>query len=295
MQLTPVEQTHADGSVIGGYASEQRGLPLLVFLHGNGFAAGAYLPLLGALQPHFDLLLLDIPGHGRSDHVAPFIGWNEAAERVHQAALATGLCADRAVYGVGHSLGGALTMLSAHRHPASYQGLVLLDPIIFPPHMLVLMRVVSALGLTERFHPHIKSTLRRRRRWDNRQQVVDYLATRAVFRDWTQDSLSSFANYAINDSDNGVELACKPEVEALFFGTLPSGLWRAIKGIQCPASLLMGQSTYPFSLRAATIAEKSNSNITQMVVPGSHCFMQEDPPGTAERVLRVLMNGKLGK
>lgn len=288
MQLHYLEQSHSDGSLIGGYASEQRGKPMLVFLHGNGLAGGVYTPMLEQLHASFDLLLFDIPGHGCSEEVTPQIGWNEAAERAHQAAVATGFCQGRPVYGVGHSLGGVLTLLSAYRHPAFYRQLVLLDPIIFPPRMLLLMRIVRLLGLTERFHPHIKSTLRRRRHWENREQVVEYLAARAVFKDWTLHSLNSFSKYAILDASDGVELACDPADEAHFFGALPNGLWRAIRGVKCKSTLLMGQNTYPFSLRAASLAENVNQQFEQVVLPGSHCFMQEYPERAAQQVASAL-------
>lgn len=288
MHLTPVEQQLGDGTVIRGLASHQRGLPLLFFLHGNGFAGGIYLPMFRHLENRFDLLTLDIPGHGESDDVLPFVGWNNAAERVHSAAMATGLLEDRPVYGIGHSLGGALTLLSAYRHPEIYRGLVLLDPIIFPRSMMMLRRIVGVLGLTSRFHPHIKTTTRRRQQWTNRDQVLDYFRNKAVFKDWTEDSLRSFVTFAIRDVENGVALACKPSTEAAFFATLPRGLWRALEGIQCKTTMIMGQSTYPFSLRAANTAVKTNGNIKQQVVPGSHCYMQEDPGMAALAVTQAL-------
>ncbi len=288
MYLTPVEQYLPDCHGIRGWASEQRGRPLLVFLHGNGFASGIYLPMLRRLFEQFDLLMLDIPGHGRSDNISPFVGWNGAAELVHSAARASGLLEGRAVYGVGHSLGGALTILSAYKHQADYQGLVLLDPIIFPPHMMLLMRAVRVLGLTRQFHPHIKATLRRRRDWDSRAQLLDYLKSKAVFKAWTAEALESFARYATRDKDDGITLACKPETEAAFFATLPRGLWKSIEGLSCPVTLLMGQTSYPFAKRAAVIAENRNSNITQRVVKGSHCFMQEEPAQAAQQIIDTI-------
>lgn len=293
MNFLPVEQPSDSGLVIRGLQSPQRDLPLLVFLHGNGFAAGVYLPMLQRLAEQFDVLALDLPGHGRSDKPASLPGWNTVAEMAHSAAVNTGLLNDRQVIGVGHSLGGVLTLLSAHRHPQVYQSLVLLDPIIFPKRLLLTMRLVALLRLTSKFHPHVKSTRRRRKNWPDHTAAFDYLHGRKIFENWTDEALQSFTRYALTEvPDGSVTLSCDPETEATFFASLPKGLWQALQGIRCDTSLIMGEKTYPFAIQAARTAERLNSNVSHRVVTGGHCYMQEDPSLAAKEVIRAVNNAR---
>ncbi len=278
MKFIPFEQPLQNGLVVRGLQSQQRGLPLLVFLHGNGFSAGVYMPMLEMLADHYDVLAIDLPGHGKSDSPNVFPGWNAVADMAHSAALETGLLYGRAVHGIGHSLGGALTLLSAYKHPEIYQSLVLLDPIVFPKRLLFFMRVIAALRLTSAFHPHVTSTRRRRNGWSSRQAAFDYLHGRKIFENWTDDALRSFTNYAlVEQPDHTVRLACDPETEALFFSTLPDGLWRSLQGVSCNTAMIMGEKTYPCALKAARTADRLNRFVSHKIVAGGHCYMQENP------------------
>jgi pimeloyl-ACP methyl ester carboxylesterase len=97
-----------------------QGAPTLVLIHGAG---GSHLHWPGELRrlPEATVYALDLPGHGRSDgpgcdsivaYVAALIGFLDA----------TGT--ERAVL-VGHSMGGAISQMTALTHPGRVAGLVL--------------------------------------------------------------------------------------------------------------------------------------------------------------------------
>lgn len=290
MNLRPIEQALDCGITVRGLRTETRNdLPLGVFLHGNGFAAGVYAPMLKLLTKHMDLLMFDIPGHGKSDPTMPFAGWNNTAEILFEAMQKTGLSQDREVYGLGHSLGGVFTLLAAHTHPEAYRSLVLLDPILFPRKMLLFMWIVSHLGLTSRVHPNVAPTLRRRRHWPDKEAAFEYFHGRKIYRDWTDSAVQSYIDYALEDDPaGGVTLSCTPEMESRYFASLPKGMWKSLNNISCDTTILMGESSYPFSLEAALTAQAKNKAVFCHKVPGSHCFMQEYPEQAAAEILSAL-------
>ncbi len=263
---------------------------VIVFAHGNGFCGRVYQPLHELLAQRYDLLLLDLPGHGNSPQ-SEFVGWNKTAEHLHQCIVQSqDVIAGRDVHSVAHSLGGMLSMLVASTHPTTFKSMVMLDPIMFPQPLLAVMQVVSKLGLTKQFHPFVKPTLRRRNGWQSTQQAFDYFHNRKIFKDWTDASLQSYVDHALKLVDSEVVLCCDPKIEAQWFATLPSGLWSAVAGLQLPVRILMGQDTYPFSLRAGRHAQKCNANIDFSIVLGGHCFMQEHPQSTADAVITTFAN-----
>ncbi|MFE6868074.1 alpha/beta fold hydrolase [Kitasatospora sp. NPDC057692] len=106
--------------------------PVRLYLHGLGasspvyYAAAAAHPLLTGHRS----LLLDLLGFGISDRPADFPYTLEAhADAVAAAVRAAG--AER-VEVIGHSLGGAVAIQLAHRHPGLVAGLVLVDAVIDP-------------------------------------------------------------------------------------------------------------------------------------------------------------------
>jgi pimeloyl-ACP methyl ester carboxylesterase len=103
------------------------GGPKLLCLHGWLDNAASFLPL----APHlagFDLVALDLPGHGASEHRAPgydyaFVDW------VHDALDAMdALGWDRADW-LGHSMGGAIAASVAAAAPARVRRLVLVEAL----------------------------------------------------------------------------------------------------------------------------------------------------------------------
>ncbi|MBO1416987.1 alpha/beta fold hydrolase [Streptomyces sp. FH025] len=106
--------------------------PARLYLHGLGasspvyFAAAAAHPLLSGRRS----LLLDLLGFGISDRPADFAYTLEAhADAVAAAVAAAGL---ERVEVVGHSMGGAIAIVLAHRHPGLVSRLLLVDANLDP-------------------------------------------------------------------------------------------------------------------------------------------------------------------
>ncbi|MFF7458839.1 alpha/beta fold hydrolase [Kitasatospora sp. NPDC008115] len=106
--------------------------PVRLYLHGLGSSSPVYYAEAAAhpLLTGHRSLLLDLLGFGISDRPADFPYTLEAhADAVAAAVRAAG--AER-VEVIGHSLGGAVAIALAHRHPGLVAGLVLVDAVIDP-------------------------------------------------------------------------------------------------------------------------------------------------------------------
>ncbi|MFD7587352.1 alpha/beta fold hydrolase [Kitasatospora sp. NPDC059811] len=106
--------------------------PARLYLHGLGASSPAYF---AAAAAHPGLtgrrsLLLDLLGFGLSDRPADF-GYTleEHADAVAAALAEAGLAG---VEVIGHSMGGAIAVVLAHRHPESVSRLVLVDANLDP-------------------------------------------------------------------------------------------------------------------------------------------------------------------
>ncbi|MFC6669644.1 alpha/beta fold hydrolase [Marinobacterium aestuariivivens] len=93
------------------------GRPPLVLLHGWGLGSDVWGPLLPALEPHFDLTRVDLPGLGRSKaYPEPYTLENVAAAILEQAPA-------QAVW-LGWSLGGLVACEAARQAPQRVVALV---------------------------------------------------------------------------------------------------------------------------------------------------------------------------
>jgi pimeloyl-ACP methyl ester carboxylesterase len=267
------------GVTLRGWCTPPTGRPLLHMLHGNGFCGRVYEPMLTALSADFDLWLCDLPGHGDSDPMPGAPDWNLFAQTALECALnATTRYGSVPRLALGHSLGGVLTtlMLAAPQQP--FERAVLLDPVLFPPAMLLAMR----LGLG-RLNPLARASRRRRREWPSRAEAALKLHGRGTYQGWAHEAMQAFVTHALRDTAHGsVTLKCAPELEADIFASCPHGLWPAVKRVRAPTLILHGRDTMPFVHRGAQRARTLNpAAFSEQLVEGGHCFMQQHPADAA--------------
>lgn len=288
MMLLPWSHQTSAGFSLRGWHTEPSGKPLLHFTHGNGFCTRTYEPMLELLAEHFDLWLCDLQGHGESDHGGDFVGWNRNAELVVEAFEAgRGRFGDVPRYACGHSFGGVLTSLILAAHPQLFQRAVLLDPVLFPPK-LILFR--CTLGRLMR-NPMVDGARARRDHWKDRRTAYDKLHGRGIFRGWDDAAFRAHIKHALkDDAEQGVRLKCQPNREADVFDTLPKGLWRSLRRVTTPVRLIYGDATYPFVGESARRWAGLNKQISIAQSPGGHCFMQEQPALVAQRVTEFLLD-----
>jgi pimeloyl-ACP methyl ester carboxylesterase len=289
MHLLPWSHDTSAGFTLRGWHTPPSGKPLLHFLHGNGYCGRVYTPMLAALAEDFDLWLCDVQGHGDSDHGGRFHGWNRNAELAVQAFEAL-----RAPFGevprfaLGHSFGGVLTSLILARHPELFRRAVLLDPVLFSPAMIGVMALSDVVGLAQRTGM-AKKAQKRRRQWPDRASAYAALHGRGMFRGWDEEAFAAYIEHALKDVDGAVELKCRPSREAEIFGSYPRRLWPSLAKVTTPTEVIHGVSTYPFVARSVARWCAGNGHVRSQVVLGGHCFMQEQPRDSAERVADFLL------
>ena len=259
--------------------------PILHLLHGNGFASGVWRPLAESMPPLWTLMSSDLPGHGLTPVInASWPDWNDMADRLAQNVVSK---AGRPVVGIGHSMGGVITLLMAAKYPSLFKQIVLLDPVLFPSHMLIGQRVVYSTGLWGKL-PLVKKTMERQSVWNDRQHMKESLRQKALYKDWHPSALDGFCETGSRDTDNGVELACLPSWEAKIFGSAPAGLWAAIRSVSVPVHILVADHGFGFIPASVERAKRLNPHISSELFGGSHCFPMERPAETAAAIQAVL-------
>lgn len=279
------------GFTIRGEHAAPSGRPVLHFLHGNGYCGRVYWPMLALLQVDFDIVISDMQGHGDTEHGGRFHGWNRSAELALEAwkKLAPRF-PGVPHYAVGHSFGGVITSLILAQEPQQFSRAMLLDPVLFTPMMIGVMALSDVVGLYER-NAMAKKARSRCRHWPTRVAAYANLQGRGMFKGWKPEALQAYVDYALKDSaDGGVELKCRPSREAEIFGSFPRRLWGSLAKVHTPVKVDYGEQSYPFVGESVKRWQGINPLIQSERVPGSHCFMQQDPVAAAARVKAFLLN-----
>jgi pimeloyl-ACP methyl ester carboxylesterase len=217
--------------------------PTIHLAQANGFAPGAYRLLAKALQPGTHAIALPARPLWPDSRPDSAPTWHPLADDLIEGLDALGV---RGIFGVGHSLGGVLTLWAAIRRPDLFRATVLIDPVILPPSWLWTLRVLRAVGLRER-QPLVQGALRRRRSWPSRQACYEHYREKALFADWSDDALWDYVESGTRCQEgNGVELVYPSEWEAHIFATTPTRIWRDVPKLRIPTLVIRGERSRVF-------------------------------------------------
>jgi len=218
------------------------GLPLH-FIHANGYPPDCYKPLFEFLKTDyhvFGMFLRPLWDDAKPEDIQD---WQPFSDDLR---LFLSSQPDP-VIGVGHSIGGTVTLRAAFRDPAKFRALILIEPVIFIPRTLILWDLVARrLGLVDRVHPMIAGAKKRRRNFDNLETVFRGYRTRNIFRYMSDESLRAYIEGITKPSANGgYELVFSPEWELQIYRTsmMDFDIWRDLPKLQVPTLILRGAET----------------------------------------------------
>jgi pimeloyl-ACP methyl ester carboxylesterase len=249
--------------------------PLLHFTHGNSYPAGSYGRLLDELRRDFDVRTTDMLGHDPRFPVRD--NWHTLIDE---------LIAQLEGYGrpailVGHSLGGAVSMLAALRRPDLARCVVMLDSPVVAGWRAGVWRFVKALGLRERLSP---GGIARRRRnvWPSRAAAYEHFSAKPIFQVWAPGALDDYLDHGLKPHPAGVQLRFDRDVEAAIYSTLPHDMERALREpFPVPVGFIAG--TDSAELRQAGLdATRRLVGANFVTIAGTHLYPMEKPQLTAQ-------------
>jgi len=112
---------------LAGLRQERAGRARVIALHGWLDNAASFLPLLPFL-PELDLVLLDLPGHGRSAHLPPGLDYGLGVHLHAVLDVADHLGWERFAL-LGHSMGAAISSMVAVAAPERVERLALIETL----------------------------------------------------------------------------------------------------------------------------------------------------------------------
>ena len=259
--------------------------PLLHFTHGNSYPSGSYGRLLGELGRDFDVRTTDMLGHDPRYPVDD--NWHALIDEL----IAQLERYDEPAILVGHSLGGAVGMLSAWRRPDLARCVVMLDSPVVAGWRAHVWRIAKALGLGRKLSPGGIAE-RRRNVWPSRAAAYEHFISKPIFQAWAPGALDDYLDHGLAPHPEGVQLRFDRDVEAAIYSSLPHDMGEVLrKPYPLPIGFVAG--TRSEELRQAGMASTRRLVGGNLVmIEGSHLYPMESPQLTArltrEMIARLL-------
>lgn len=225
--------------------------PALLLSHATGFHGRCFEPLAHELHDRFRSLALDYRGHGdTAQPVGVPIDWERYGDDAEAVTRWLAASTGERLVGVGHSMGGACLLMAAHRAPGLFRGLILFEPIVFPP---------ASEGAAPIESPLVASAQRRRRSFASYEEALANYSSKPPLSLLTTAALTAYVLHGFRRAGDGsVRLKCDPELEAATFSAgSRHRTWERLPEIDVPVLVLSGEvkSMQPSSL-ARPVAER---------------------------------------
>ena len=258
----------------------------LHFLHANGYPPDCYKPLFELLQPHFRVFGMKLRPLWPDSRPEELDDWRPLSDDLLRFFDEQKI---ESVIGVGHSIGGIVTLRAALREPSRFRGLVLIDPVLFPPYFIALWNLVRATGLGHRFHPKMEGALRRRQAFDDLETVFRGYRRRNVFKNFSDASLRAYIQGITRPRQGGGwELAYSPEWEARIYYTgiwRDFDLWRGLRKLQIPTLFIRGAQSDTFWAGSAARVRRARPKVRMETIESAgHLVPLERPQEVADLI-----------
>jgi len=250
------------------------GVPVL-FAHATGFCGAMFGPLVERLPPRYRAVAIDLRGHGDSAP-PPDLDFDWQGFATDILTVVDGLGLDRPCV-VGHSCGATSAFLAEQRRPGTFRRMYCYEP---------------AMGFGGRSKlpvPNVMSEGARRRRatFASRDELVDYLQSKALFARFDPAVLDAYVQHGFAEEDDGSwRLKCLPEYEARTFEN--GGSTDAVERlgeVACEVALVYGDAPDSFAPEMAQVVRAGLPNAELHVAYGlGHLGPFENPTKIAQDI-----------
>lgn len=251
------------------------------FAHGNGFPALCYQQLFDKLRGRFDFCYIDKIGHNPLFPVED--NWEKLVEEVIASIRRQ---AQRPVIGLGHSLGGVLSLMAAMKQPELFKAVVMIDSPLIGPLKSKMVKLAKALGVIDRITPASR-TKGRRDHWQNKEQLIHYLKSRDLFKTFTDECLNDYITNGLDHSKDGYYLRFDRHIEYQIYRTIPHNIPQFKGKLITPTALIYGDKSSVVD-RIDRHYMRSHFGIKCYKVKGTHLVPMENPQAVAKQITHAI-------
>ena len=276
--------------------------PLLLFTHANGYPPESYKTFLIPFFPNYQVKAIYLRPFWPESNPESLTDWRvfrddyllflEKLDSDPQDSRPVGNN-NKGIIAVGHSVGAMMCLMASIERPDLFKALVLIDPVLFPPLMGLLIRMVSPFKLLRQIHPLIRKTLWRRVQFTSREEMFRNYREEPIFSRLSDAVLRDYVSGLSSDTTGGsVMLNYSPAWEVRIYetGGIADGyVWRNLPKVSCPVLILRGEESDTLRARVVWLMMKLLPNGQAYSLPDTgHLVPLEAPYRTANLIIKFL-------
>jgi len=262
------------------------------FIHANGFPPDSYTSLLNEVNPSYkinDFLLKPLYKNLNNNKIKNWIP-------LHKEFIKSLENKNYKTIGMGHSIGGNLILRACITNPDYFSKIILLDPTLFIPKIILFWRISLLLKLHKYIHPWVKATLNRKMNYDNYESIFNSYRYKNVFKKIDDKNLSIYIKSITDTQSNGkINITYPKQWEYQIYKTgliADNFIWDNIKNVKTPTLIIRSKKSNAFLESSANkIRNSKNRNIEIITLENTtHLFPLEIPKLTSKIINKFLLD-----
>ena len=256
------------------------------FIHANGFPPSSYKTLFENLNykgtvKNFNLI---------NSKYQKIKDWN-----IFHSDFIKSLNHNEKIIGIGHSIGGNIALRSAISNPEYFSKIILLDPTLFVPRIILMWKVAIYFNIHDWLHPWVKATLKRKMHYKNYNSIYESYRAKRVFKKINNNNLSIYIKSIIEeDSNKSINITYPKQLEYQIYKTgllADNYIWKNINSVRIPTLIIRSKESNAFYKSAANKIKKINKKIKVIELDDcTHLFPLEIPNLTSKHISEFINN-----
>jgi len=259
----------------------------LLFLHANGYPPDCYMPLLSRLTERYHVTAMvqrPLWPNSKPDEIDSWLPLTDDLLSYLDAHHSTPIAC------VGHSMGGLALLRAALREPERFKAIVLLDPVLLPPFVVTLRKIMRRLNIGNFRHPFIQAARQRREHFDDLDRLYQGYRRKPVFRYFDEEALRAYVEGIACQVDEKTYQLCysaKWETNIYLISIWRDmDIWHGLPELKIPTFIIRGAETDTFWERTGKLVKRKQPNIRlETLEKSTHLLPLERPNEVSKRIL----------
>ena len=188
--------------------------------------------------------------------------------------------------GMGHSLGGALLLYDALKHPGRWATIVIVEPALFSKKIKFMTNIVRFFNLEYQLHPMIRITKHRRTQFSDKATVFKRWRNHGSFAGMSDALLTQFIDASLIDDGDGFKLRFPKDWEMAIYAsmcTLDPFIWANLHALTSKLIVVAGETSNTFMPGARARLKKQATEF--LTIPNTTHLLPFETP----QVLRAII------
>ncbi|MGD8406222.1 MAG: alpha/beta hydrolase [Anaerolineales bacterium] len=259
----------------------------LIFLHANGYPPECYRPLFSRLTESYHVTAMVQRPLWTDSNPEDIEDWHPLTadflrflDTHHSIPIAC----------IGHSMGGIALLRAALQEPERFKAIVLLDPVLFPPYFIAFWNIMRQFEFGRRNHPLVEGARRRRREFDDLEELHNRYRCKSVFKYMDDQALHAYIEgITCQKDDGGYQLCYSADWEIRIYLTgiwHDMDIWHGLQDLKVSAIIIRGAETDTFWERTGKLVQRKQPKIKVETLEKATHLLPLEHPGEVSKLIQ---------